>query len=129
MAKDYQTDAARPRDADLTGRDRVELFLDIDRDYATFYRLSIDHRGWTNDRCWGDPSWNPKWYVAAANDGLGWTAEAAVPLEELTGRKPQSGDLWAIGLQRVVPGAGFQAWNAPASVEVLPDGFGYLEFE
>ncbi|NLF08510.1 MAG: hypothetical protein GX594_11095, partial [Pirellulaceae bacterium] len=32
MAKDYQTDAARPRDADLTGRDRVELFLDIDRD-------------------------------------------------------------------------------------------------
>lgn len=129
MANDKKGGATRPRDADLTDHDRVELFLDIDRDYATYYRLSIDHRGWTNDRCWGDPSWNPKWYVAALENGTGWTAEAAVPLKELTGRTPQAGEVWAIGLQRVVPGAGFQSWNSPASVAVLPDGFGHIEFE
>lgn len=129
MAKFKKGDTTRPRDADLTDHDRVELFLDIDRDYATYYRLSIDHRGWTNDRCWADPSWDPTWYVAALQDGLGWTAEAAVPLKELTGRTPQAGEIWAIGLQRVTPGAGFQSWNTPASVAVLPDGFGYLEFE
>ena len=27
--------------------------------------LAIDHRGWTNESCWGDTTWNPTWYVAA----------------------------------------------------------------
>ncbi|MBU4272936.1 MAG: hypothetical protein KKE86_11590 [Planctomycetes bacterium] len=119
----------RPRDADLSDHDRVEVFLDIDRDYATFYRLTVDHRGWTNDRCWEDHTWNPTWYVAASRNERGWTAEAAIPLKELTGQSPQPRETWAIGLQRVAPGVGFQAWNKPAAVDVLPDGFGHLEFE
>src|SRR5690606_34842960 len=32
----------RKRDADLSRNDRVELFLDIDRDAATYYRLCVD---------------------------------------------------------------------------------------
>ncbi len=119
----------RPRDADLSDHDRVEVFLDIDRDYATFYRLTVDHRGWTNDRLWEDRTWNPTWYVAASRDEHGWTVEAAIPMKELTGQSPQSREVWAIGLQRVAPGVGFQSWNKPAAVDVLPDGFGHLEFE
>lgn len=119
----------RPRDADLSDHDRVELFLDIDRDYATFYRLTVDHRGWTNDRCWEDHTWNPTWYVATSRDERGWTAEAAIPMKELTGQSPKPREVWAIGLQRVAPGVGFQSWNKPAAVDVLPDGFGHLEFE
>ena len=119
----------RPRDADLSTHDRIEVFLDIDRDYATFYRLTVDHRGWTNDRLWEDHTWNPTWYVAALRDERGWTAEAAIPIKELTGQSPQPREVWAIGLQRVTPGVGFQTWNRPAAVDVLPDGFGHLEFE
>jgi len=123
------TPGPRPRDAELSGRDRVELLLDIDRDYVSYYRLSIDHRGWTQEDCWGDRSWNPTWFVAAAADGTTWTIEAAIPLDQLTGRYPRAGDVWALGLQRLVPGVGFQSWNTPASPEIVPEGFGYLVFE
>ena len=99
---------SRPRDADLSARDRVDILLDPDRNYATCYRLTIDHRGWTAESCWGDTTWNPTWYVAAARDGDTWTVEAAVPWEELAGRPAQSNDAWAIGIERTVPGVGFQ---------------------
>ena len=119
----------RRRDADLSAHDRVEVFLDIDRDFATYYRLAIDDCGWTNDSCWDDTTWDPEWFVAAGRDGGEWTAEAAIPWKELTGRPPQPRDTWAIGVQRVVPGVGFQSWSTPAAISVLPDGFGYLVFE
>lgn len=119
----------RPRDADLAGRDRVEILIDLDRDFATYYRLAVDHRGWTREDCWGDATWNPTWFVAAASSAAGWTAEAAIPLDQLTGERPAKGTAWAIGVQRVVPGVGFQSWNTPAAVEVIPEGLGYLVFE
>lgn len=121
--------AARPRDADLAASDRVELYLDLDRDFATYYRLAIDHRGWTNDACWQDASWNPHWFVAAAGDSRAWTAEMAIPLAELTDKTPTSRHVWAVGAQRIVPGRGCQAWTTPSSVDVVPEGFGYLIFE
>jgi len=132
--KGASTDAApptgpRPRDPDLSAHDRVDLLIDIDRDYATFYRLTIDHRGWVGEACLGDRTWNPTWYVAAASDGDSWTIEAAIPLSELVDQTPQAGTVWAIGLQRVVPGTGFQAWTSPASLDIVPEGFGYLWFE
>ncbi len=37
--------------------------------------------------------------------------------------------LWAVGIQRVAPGVGFQSWTTPTAVTVLPDGFGYLQFQ
>jgi hypothetical protein len=129
---DPKTGAAptrRPRDGDLSAHDRVEVFLDIDRDYCTYYRLAIDDRGWTNDSCWGDASWNPQWFVAVRHEKGQWTAEAAIPLDELIGRPPQPHDIWAVGVQRVSPGVGFQSWSTPAAVTVLPEGFGYLLFQ
>jgi photosystem II stability/assembly factor-like uncharacterized protein len=119
----------RPRDPDLSGHDRVDVLVDLDRDFATYYRLSIDHRGWPRDACWGDSTWDPTWFVAAASDEGTWTAEAALPLDQLTGQYPSARSAWAIGIQRVVPGVGFQSWTTPAAVTVVPEGFGYLIFE
>jgi len=121
--------SARPRDADLTARDRVDVLVDIDRDFATYYRLSVDYRGFTADCCWGDPSWNPTWFVAANSTGEAWTVEAAIGLDQLTGRYPKSRDAWAVGVQRTIPGVGFQSWSTPASTDVAPEGFGYLIFQ
>ena len=115
---------ARPRNADLSAHDRVEVFLDIDRDFATYYHLAVDHRGWTFDRCWEDATWDPAGSLPSRQEKGRWTAEAAIPLKELTGRPPQPHDVWAVGIQRVVPGVGFQSWSTPAAVAVLPDGFG-----
>lgn len=119
----------RPRDADLAQQDRVEFCFDLDRDFVTSYRFTVDHRGWTAERCWNDRAWNPNWFVAAKPDAEGWTIEAAVPLEEITGQFPAPRNVWAVGVQRIVPGVGFQSFSQPAAVELQPEGFGYLLFE
>jgi hypothetical protein len=128
-SRDAPTKAPRPRDPDLSTHDRVELCLDLDRDWGTYYKLVVDHRGWVAEQCWGDKSWNPEWFVAARQADGSWTAEAAIPLVELAAERPQSRAVWAAGLQRVVPGVGFQSWTSPASTAVIPEGFGYLIFE
>jgi len=126
---DYQTDdQPRPRDPDLSRRDRIEILVDIDRDFATYYRLVIDHRGWVGDSCWGDASWDPTWFVAADSDRDTWIVEAAIPLAELHDGPLPRATTWAVGLQRTVPGVGFQSWTQPASTEPEPAGFGYLQF-
>jgi photosystem II stability/assembly factor-like uncharacterized protein len=126
----YETNRdPRPRDADLSAHDRVDLCLDLDRDWVTYYRLTIDHRGWTREACSGDTTWNPTWFVAAASTETSWTVEAAIPWEELTGQPPTSKDVWAAGVQRTAPGGGFQSWTTPASTQIVPEGFGYLTFD
>jgi hypothetical protein len=123
------SDAPRPRDPDLSRHDRVSFHLDMDRDWATFYRLTVDHRGWTGEDCWGDRTWNPQWFVAAHTDAGDWSAEAAIPWTELADRVPQPKHVWALGVQRIVPGVGLQSWTTPAAVEARPEGFGLLLFE
>ncbi len=118
----------RARDPDLSNRDRVELLLDLDRDYATYYRLTVDHRGWAADLCAGVAGWNPDWYIAAADDGTSWTIEAAIPWKALCESPPTRETVWAVGLQRVIPGAGFQSWTQPAAPGVRPEGFGLMFF-
>lgn len=124
-----QGEGPRPRDPDLAGHDRVDFYFDLDRDWATYYRLSVDHRGWTGDACWDDATWNPQWFVATGGDDTTWAAEAAIPLAELTGEPPHPKYVWAAGIQRTLPGGALQSWSTPAAANVMPEGFGYLIFE
>jgi photosystem II stability/assembly factor-like uncharacterized protein len=119
----------RPRDADLSAQDRVDVFIDIDRDFATYYQLSFDYRGFTAESLWGDPGWNPTWFVAADLSEEAWTVEAAIALDQIADQHPKPRDAWAVGVQRTIPGVGFQAWSFPASIRVMPEGFGYLIFQ
>jgi photosystem II stability/assembly factor-like uncharacterized protein len=118
----------RKHDDDVAPHDRVELMLDLDRDYSTYYRLRVDHRGCTAEDCWGDSSWNPKWFVAVHPTATGWTAEVAIPLAELTGRRPTDKSAWAFNLTRVLPGRGVLAWNGPGDGTPRPEAMGHLEF-
>ena len=69
----------------MTGHDRVDILLDLDRDYQTYYRFQVDHRGCLAEDCWGDKTWNPKYFVGFDATDTGWTAEIAIPFIELTG--------------------------------------------
>jgi photosystem II stability/assembly factor-like uncharacterized protein len=122
-------DQPRPRDADLRGHDRVTLSLDVDRDFTTAFELTIDNRGWTHDICWGDPNWNPSWYVAAATDDSTWTVEAAVPFAELISKPPESRHVWAVAARRTIPRVGYESWAGAATSDDSPDKFGLLIFE
>jgi hypothetical protein len=120
---------ARTPDSDLAARDRVTLLVDIDRDYTSFYSLTVDDRGWPADECFGDASWNPAWFIATAGDEQYWTVEAAIPLGELTPEAPQPPAVWAVGLQRVIPGQGLQAFSTPAAIAPRGEGFALRGFE
>jgi hypothetical protein len=119
----------RPRDADLAEHDRVAVLFDVDRDYTTFYELSLDQRSWPRETCWGDPTWNPTWYLTTRDDQESWSAEAAVGWADISHPSPAANTVWAAGAQRVIPGVGFQSWTRPADVVAVPEGFGYLVFE
>jgi hypothetical protein len=119
----------RPRDADLAAFDRVSILLDLDRDYATYFHLQVDQRGLVRDDCWGDLSWNPKWYVAAASDETSWTIEAAIPLGELTRQQVPLGTAWACNVVRTIPNRGVQAYSLPADVTPRPEGMCLLLFQ
>jgi photosystem II stability/assembly factor-like uncharacterized protein len=120
--------AKRTRDMDLRGFDRVSIMLDLDRDYQTYFHLQIDQRGCLAEDCWGDKKWDPQWFVAVASDDTGWTAEAAIPLRELTATPPNPGNTWAVNVTRIVPGKGVQAWSTPADATPRPEGMGLLQF-
>ncbi|MCS6975594.1 MAG: YCF48-related protein [Gemmatales bacterium] len=119
----------RPRDAQLDGFDRVSLMLDLDRDYCTWYRLEVDQRGCVREDCWGDRSWNPKWYVAVHAEPTVWQIEAAIPLAELTGNPIEASTAWAFNLVRTIPGKGTQAFSAPRNAEPQPEHMGLLLFQ
>ncbi|MGY8770539.1 MAG: YCF48-related protein [Pirellulales bacterium] len=123
-----KNDAARTYDESLDNSDRVELLLDIDRDYSTFYRLSVDSQGRTFESCFGDTTWNPTWYVAASETEQTWTVEAAIPLAELTDQPTTEKTTWALGVQRIAVGTGFQSWTPHGSPEIRPEGFGLIDF-
>lgn len=121
-----ETNLPRPRDPALDKEDRVTFLIDIDRDYGSFYELTIDHRGWVAESCFQDASWNPTWYVAADRNAESWTVEAAIPLDELVPDGKVSQTAWVFGAQRVVPGVGFQSWTKPAAIQPVPQGLGVL---
>jgi photosystem II stability/assembly factor-like uncharacterized protein len=126
----YETaQGARERDADLSGADRVEISLDIDRDYVTAWQFTVDEQGRGRDACWGDLSWDPKWYIAASQNDGAWFAEAAIPLSELSVEPAKVGTAWTVTVKRVAPGAGVQAWCAPAMAEDSLEEGGWLVFE
>jgi photosystem II stability/assembly factor-like uncharacterized protein len=126
------TVASRGRDADLRGHDRVSVLLDLDRDYCTCYHLEIDQRGCVYDDCWGDHTWDPRWFVAVHGTPEGWVAEAAIPMGAMSGDSVTPGKAWACNIVRVLPGRGVQAFSLPADVpeEALrPEGMGLLMFQ
>jgi photosystem II stability/assembly factor-like uncharacterized protein len=118
----------RRRDDDLRGKDRVDILLDLDRDYQTYYRLQIDQTGCVADDCTGDTGWNSKWFVAVEPTETGWTAEIAIPRTELTGGLFKAGGTWGMNVTRVVPGVGCRTWSGPADATAKPEGMGLMQF-
>ena len=121
--------ATRQHDDDLSRSDRVEIALDIDRDYVTAWRLSVDCRGRVHDDCWGDASWNPKWYVAASQDVHAWYVEAAIPWDQLSPEVPAAEAAWCATARRIAPGVGQQSWASPAIGATSLEHGGWLVFE
>ena len=91
----------------------------------------MDQRGCVLEDCWGDRTWNPRWFVAIHREPTVWTAEIAIPRNALTGDHITAGNAWAANVIRVVPGEGVQALSLPAEApEEAPrlEGMGLILF-
>ncbi len=119
----------RTHDADLSRHDRLSFAIDTDRDYATFYEIEVDQRGWSADACWENRAWNCRRFIAAKGDDREWRIEMAIPFQELVRSPPRSGETWAVGIARVMPTIGVESWTHPAGSRPRPEGFGLLRFE
>ena len=123
--------AGRSPDSAKSSRDRVSFFLDLDRDHATGYTLTIDDQGRVADRCCADPTWDPRWFVAVAREEDGWTLEAALPLSALTGESVTSGQAWLVQVARWRGESMACCWSgaaSPGATESFPGLPGLLLF-
>ncbi len=110
----------RPRDPDLSFRDRVQFWMDIDSDFQSAYRFTVDYRGWGAEDLNGAHGWNPKWYIGQSQDEHVWRIEAAIPLEELTAAPIEAGKTgWLIRLDRI-SGEGGNRWQAVGEIAREP---------
>ncbi|MBX3420494.1 MAG: hypothetical protein KF752_02950 [Pirellulaceae bacterium] len=111
--------SGRPYDADLSGLDRVQLLLDVDRDYSSAIELSIAENGLTGDRCLDCKAFNPKWYVCTRDAGQYWQAEVAIALSSLGAANTEPARLpceayWAVAASRLCPGMRTTRWPSTA---------------
>jgi hypothetical protein len=91
----------------------------------------VDATGCVAEDCWGDKTWDPRWFVAVNREPTAWTVEAAIPRVALTADHITPGKAWAANVVRVLPGQGVQAFSLPAEApeEALrPEGMGLLLF-
>lgn len=119
------------RDLPLKSQDRIFFQVDLDRDYTTCYQFQIDSFGNVIDDCWGDLSWNPKWFFAIDNSETGWTFEAAIPMGIISSSPATSGKSWAINFGRIIQNQGVQTWSSPAKIPESNDtleGLGIMFF-
>ena len=120
----------RQRDTNLDSYDRIQLTIDTDRDYRSSYELIIDERGWTRDHLNHLRQWQPSWFVANGRDGTSWTAELAIPIEELMPERPSSSTAWAISVERSKPNnPSSQKWNQRSANKNSPRAYGILLFD
>jgi hypothetical protein len=119
----------RTFDADHTGFDRLTIFLDTDRDYQVGYEITIDERGEVSESCGGDPSWNPRLFVAIDSDRTAWRFELAIHWSELVRERPPAGSRWGLRLVRTIPAVGWQGWGGTYDQRGAPViGAGLLAF-
>jgi len=97
----------RLHDEPRLGVDQITLRFDTDRDFLTWFQLTIDSDGNLTDSLNDLDAWNPRWYAETARNETGWRFELAIPLSELSDEDwmNNSSVLWNVAAKREVPGA------------------------
>jgi hypothetical protein len=125
----------RPRDAEISGGDHLELCLDPFRDGVRRFHLLVDPAGTIQDCRYDqkgrDSGWNGDFRVKTSlNWKAGWTAEWKIPFATL-GKTPRDGDVWGINFARKDIAGECSVWNATGksldakhfgTIEFSPDG-------
>ncbi len=122
----------KERDCIKPDSDQIKLRIDLDRDYACWFEI-----GWSSSGDYVDAlndmlQWNPTWWVATRNDGNAWSAEIAIPLEQLVvsgegATKDWTNEVWAINAVRTIPGVATHSMAPTISDRAAADDWFLLD--
>jgi hypothetical protein len=123
---------AAARDANVWGDDCIEVFLDTNRDYSTYFQLIANVVGTQSDgRGKNKAIWNPKWKVATSIGDTHWNVEVAISFKELDVPTPEPGEVWGLNLNRARRAGKkeISGWSFMDGKHHQPERFGYLIFK
>jgi tetratricopeptide (TPR) repeat protein len=126
--------ASTERDNMVHADDCVEIFLDTNHDFQSYYQLMFNSIGtigdfWTEEGDWG--SWQGEYRVGTAVADTFWVVEVAIPVGQLQGDGYHKGDVWGFNIARVRIGnaSEYGQWVPTYGYSRQPDRFGFLLFE
>ncbi len=89
-------DAAGNRDQDLSRVDRLQFWIDVDRDLASAMQLQVSDAGRVRDAVDGCTAWQPTWYPAIRRDERLVTYEIAILRRDLVDLPITPSESWMI---------------------------------
>ncbi|HUP78224.1 MAG TPA: hypothetical protein VM260_06625, partial [Pirellula sp.] len=124
--KEKKRDSLRPES------DHIKLRIDLDRDYASWFELGWSASGELYDAINDMLYWNPTWYVFTSHDEKSWTAEIAIPLEQLVtageaSTKDGTNGVWALSAIRTIPGVATHSLTPSMSDRTAVDDWFHLD--
>jgi len=121
----------KERDGEVWSDDAVEILIDANRDQKTYRHFAVNASGVFYDGKQRDAAWNSSATVATKMADDGWTAEFAIPLNEL-GAAVDPDDPWGVQVARHRPREERNSYQwAPTFWygNYVPRLFGQLRFE
>ena len=127
----------RNRDGSVWGDDCVEIFIDTNHDYRTYYHIGVNSLGTVADgynagsSSTGSRSWNGEYKVATSVQDTFWTCEMKIPFKTLDDTEVRKGTLWGFNMARVriANASEYGQWVPTYGFAHRPGGFGFLIFD
>ena len=94
-AKPTREEAGK-RDQDLSNVDRLQFWIDVDRDLASAMQLQVSDAGRVHDAIDGYSAWQPTWYPAIRRDERRVTFEIAILRRDLVDLPITPSESWMI---------------------------------
>jgi len=124
------------RDGDVYRDDCVEIFLDPNHDYRTYYALQLNSIGTLTDGYSTDQvdeysrEWNGSYHIATQVEDTFWTVEIKIPAEQFREGRIQSDEVWGFNVARVriANASEYGQWVPTYGAAHRPDRFGFLIF-
>ena len=124
-------------DPNISRDDCIELFLDTDHDYQTYYHIIVNSIGTITDQYndgssrTGNLDWDGVSALATRMEGTSWTVELLIPGHRFKTNRIRYNDAWGFNLARVrvAHSSEYSQWVPTYGSAHRPDRFGFLLFE
>ena len=125
------------RDGPAWRDDNVDIYLDTNHDYKSYYQIVVNSLGTVFDAYnagesrLAKPEWNGEYTVATTVEDTFWICEIGIPFKQLGGAQVRKGTVWGFNIAwvRIGNASEFGQWVPTYGFAHWPERFGFLFFE